>query len=220
MFTLNRSILCGTLTLAMAFSTVAFATEGERSITLQEDLAQADLLRVSIPAGEVEIVGTSGAGLTAVVTAVCQQENRENCYQLIKELSWSKKTGEVAELGLSPAGITHYDHVTLKVKIGVPKDKKLEVNLNAGELRISDTSACLTAEVNAGEININLKESQLASADLSAKVGDVKLTTPKGETIAGERSLLVGAQLNWHKGTGSCHTQAKVLTGEANLLLN
>jgi hypothetical protein len=157
------------------------------------------------------------------VKASCQQEKRDKCLELLKELGWSKKTGNVTEFGLSPSGITRYDHVTIKVKFGVPKDKKLEVNLSAGELRIAETSACLTADVNAGEINIKLKESQLASAELSAKVGDVKLVTAKGDRIEGERSLLVGASLDW-KGAGTnigaCHTKASVLAGEAQLVLN
>jgi hypothetical protein len=157
------------------------------------------------------------------VKASCQQEKRDKCLELLKELGWSKKTGNITEFGLSPSGITRYDHVTLKVKFGVPKDKKLEVNLTAGELRVEGTSACLTANVNAGEINIKLKESQLASAELRAKVGDAKLVTAKGETIEGERSLLVGASLDW-KGSGTnkgaCHIKASVLAGEAQLILN
>lgn len=222
MFSISRNtIICSTLTLATAFSSaLAFATEGERTITLQDDVSKAELIRLNVPAGDVEITGTTGNSLTAVVTAVCQQENQKNCYQVLKELSWSKKTGSITEFGLTPAGITRYDHVTIKVKLGVPKDKKLEVNLSAGELRIEGTSGCLTANVNAGEIKINLKESQLASAELHAKVGDVKLITPKDETIEGDRSLLVGASLEWKKGTGTCRIKASVLAGEAQLVLN
>ncbi len=86
-------------------------------------------------------------------------------------------------------------------------------------LNFNGTSTCLTANVNAGEINIKLKETQLASAELNAKVGDVKLITANGETIEGSRSLLVGASLEWNKGTGTCHTKASVLAGEAQLVL-
>ena len=222
MFSMScNKIVYSALTLAMVFnSAMAFATEGERTITLQEDVSQAELLRLDVPAGDVEIVGATGNGLTAVVTAVCQKENRENCYQLIKELSWSKKIGTVTELSLSPSSLTRYDHITIKVKLGVPKDKKLEVSLSAGELSIEGTSACLTAEVNAGQINIKLKENQLASAELNTKVGDAKLVNAQGHTIEGERSLLVGAHLEWNKGTGTCHTKASVLAGEAQLVLN
>lgn|GEM_PF-766069 len=222
MFSINRNTIIGsTLSLLVVFSSpAALATDAERNITLQEDVAQAELIKLNVPAGDVEITGTTGNSLTAVVTATCQKGSLEkNCYQVLKDLGWNKKIGSVAEFDLSPTGITRYDHVTIKVKFGVPKDKKLEVNLSAGELRIAGTSACLTANVNAGELSIKLKESQLASAELSAKVGDAKLVTAKGETIEGERSLLVGASLDW-KGTGTCPTKASVLAGEAQLILN
>lgn len=203
--------------LCLLGTSAAFASEGERHIALQADIADAEFIRVDIPAGDVEITGISGNKLTAEVTATCQNEGREDCYTLLKQLDWTKKTGRRFELGLTP-GITHYNHVTMKIKVGVPRDKPLDASLSAGELRINDTSACLVAEVNAGEITMNLNASQLASAELSAKVGDVTLTNPKGETVSGERSLLVGANLEW-KGSGNCQTKAKVLTGEAKLVL-
>jgi uncharacterized protein YjfI (DUF2170 family) len=221
MFSISRStIICSALSLLAAFSSVAaLAADDERTITLQENVASAELIKLNVPAGDVEVTGTSGNNLTAVVTAICQKENQDNCQQVLKDLGWSKKTGRIAELGLSPSGISHFDHVTIKIKFAVPNDKKLEVNLSAGELRIAGTSACLTAEVSAGEINIKLKESQLAAAELNAKVGDVKLVTAKGGSIAGERSLLVGANLKWN-GAGSCKTKASVLAGNVELTLN
>lgn len=221
MFSISRNkIVYSTLSLLAVFSSaIVLAGEGERSITLQEDVTQAELIKLNVPAGEVEIVGTTGNSLTAVVTAICQKENQENCYQLLKELRWSKTTGKTAELALTPSGITRYDHVSLKIKIGVPQDKNLDINLSAGELRIENTSACINASLNAGQLNLKLKESQLASAELHAKVGDVKLTNPNGETRAGERSMLVGAGLNWSKGTGACRAKAEVMAGEVHLTL-
>lgn len=215
----RQHIICTCLALLGAFnSTLVFAADGERHISMQQNVANTELIRISVPAGDMEVVGITGDSLTAEVTAVCQEKDRQACYKLLKELDWAKKNGSTTELLLTPESITSFNHVTLKIKIGVPQDKKLEVSLSAGELNISGTSACLVADVSAGEINISLKENQLASAALSAKVGDAKLTTTKGETIAGERSLLVGAKLDW-KGTGDCHTQANVLTGQANLVL-
>lgn len=214
------NILCAGLALLGAFcSALAFATEGERHISLQQGLAKAELIRLSVPAGDVEIVGITGNELIAEVTAVCEDEEREACLSLLKELGWAQKIGNTADFLLMPDGASHFNNVKIKVKIGVPQDKPLQVNLSAGELSIADTSACLTAELSAGQIDINLKESQLASAALSAKVGDVKLTTAKDGQVSGARSLLVGAHLEWQQGTGICHTKAKVLAGEVKLAL-
>ncbi len=221
MFSISRNTIIGsTFSLLAVFSSAtALASEGERNITLQEDVSTANLIKLNVPVGEVIVSGTTGNNLTAVATISCQKEKRENCYQLLKELSWSKTTGNTAEFSLAPGGITRYDHVSIKIKFGVPQDKKLDINLSAGELRIDNTSACLNAEVNAGEINIKLKEDQLDSAKLTAKVGDVKLVTARGDAIEGERSMLVGASLDW-KGTGTCQTKASVLAGEVHLELN
>lgn len=195
------------------------AEEGERNISLQQDVANAELIRLSVPAGEVDIVGIAGTNLVAEVTAICEDEERKACLNLLKELGWAQKIGNTADFLLMPDGTSHFNNVKVKVKIGVPQDKPLQVKLSAGELSIADTSACLTAEVSAGQINIDLKESQLATAELSAKVGDVKLNTAKDGDVSGARSLLVGAHLEWQQGTGSCHTKAKVLAGEAKLAL-
>lgn len=215
----RQTIIYTSLTLLSAFSSVAvFATEVERQVTLQEDVARAELIRLNVSAGEVTITGTSGNTVTAEVTATCQEENKAACQKLLKELDWAKKTGSTTELILAPANINRYNHISVKVKLAVPRDKNLEVSLSAGELNIEGTSACVTAEVNAGEINITLPEKQLASASLSTGVGDVNLKTAKGESMSGERSLLVGAKLDW-KGNGICHAKVSVLTGEANLVL-
>lgn len=219
MFTTSRTkLILGSFTLTALLSSAAFAADNERSLVLEADVSHAELVKIDIPAGEVQAVGTTGNNLTAQITASCQKKNLESCRRLLKDLAWTKKTGDNLELGLSPSGITHYDDVTVKIKVGVPKDKRLEVHLSAGELHINNTSACLIASVNAGEVNITLNKSQLASAELNAKVGDVKLVTAQG-SYEGERSLLVGASLKWDQGTGSCHTQASTLAGEVQLTL-
>lgn len=213
------NIICAGLGFLGAFcSAVVFATEGERHISLQQDVAKAELIRLSVPAGDVDIVGITGTNLVAEVTAVCKDRDQA-CLQLLKDLDWVKKDGSTAEFSLAPEEITNFNDVTIKVKIGVPQDKMLEANLGAGELAIEGTSACLTAGLGAGEIDITLKESQIASAKLSATVGDVNLTTAQGEFMAGKRALLVGANLDWQKGTGNCHLRATVAAGEAKLLL-
>lgn len=220
MFNFNRNfMICSTLALANIFSATAFATEGERNVTLQEDVSSAELLRLAIPAGEVLVTGTTGNNLTAVVTATCKKE-RKACAEFLAKLAWDKKTGNTTELQLKPADMSNYNDITIKVKIGVPKDKKLEVSLAAGELTLEDTSGCVSADVSAGQLNLKLKESQLASAELRANVGDAKLITAKGETIAGDRSLLVGATLDWAKGAGTCHAKAGVTAGEVKLVIN
>ncbi|RYZ93810.1 MAG: hypothetical protein EOO68_21395 [Moraxellaceae bacterium] len=215
MFSFHSITRSALITVVALTSATTFANDGEKTITLQDDVTKAELVRLNISAGDVEVKGNTGNSITAVVTAVCQQENRDNCVQMLKELGWSKKSGAVTELSLIPATINRYEHVTVKVKLSVPKNKKLEINVSAGELRIDGTSACLTANLNAGQLNLHLQQTDIATAQLSAKVGSVRVTTPK-DTIEGDRSLLVGADMTF-KGVGLCHTKASVMAGEVHL---
>lgn len=222
MHNINRNCItligASLLLLVSVCSSMAFATEDERQISLQQDVASAELIRLSVPAGEVDIVGITGTNLVAEVTAVCEDEAREACLDLLKELGWAQKIDNTADFLLMPEGASHFNNVKIKVKIGVPQDKPLQVNVSAGELTISETSGCLKAELGAGQIDLRLKQSQLAAVALAAKVGDVKLINLQGESTSGQRSLIVGANLEW-QGTGKCHTEAKVLAGEAKLTL-
>lgn len=197
----------------------ASAAEGERHLSFELDAAAAELIRLRVPAGEMEVVGITGDKVIAEATAVCEKAAQNACQTLLNTMEWTQKSGSITELSLSPVGVSEYNDVKIKVKIGVPSAKYLEVNLGAGDLRISDTSACLIAELNAGQITISLAQSQLASASLSAMVGDAKLVYTNGETLSGKRSALVGAKLEWDSGSGPCHTQAKVMAGEVKLTL-
>ena len=87
MFSISRNtIVSSTLSLLVVFSsTGALAGDGERSITLQDDVVGAELIRLNVPAGDLEITGTTGNSVTAVVTATCQKENQDNCYQVLKD---------------------------------------------------------------------------------------------------------------------------------------
>ncbi len=207
--------------LSMSLSGVALANDNQKSQRFEADVSQAQDITIDIPAGQVLVVGSAGSKLLAEVKASCKQDkkvDKANCETVLKDLGWSSKMGKGAALGLLPNKITRYDDIQIEIKISVPNDKPLNVIQAAGDLSIEGTSACVNASLNAGQLNVKLKESQLASAELHAKVGDVKLTDTQGKTRSGERSLLVGADLT-HKASGSCPLKAEVLAGEVHLSL-
>ncbi|RYY73028.1 MAG: hypothetical protein EOO52_19345 [Gammaproteobacteria bacterium] len=220
---MHKLTLGSVVLLLLTASATTFAAENQKTQTAQIDTSNTQSISLDIPAGKLVVQGVKGNKLEAQVTATCKNDkadDKEACQALLNALSWSKKIGKNTELALMPVKITQYEDITIEVKITVPENKPLNVKLAAGELQINGTSACLIAEVNAGDLSMNLKESQLASAQLNAKVGDVNLTTAAGEKISGERSMLVGAELNWAKGKGTCHLKANLLAGEARLILN
>ncbi len=210
------------MALLLITATATTIASDQNKQTLQLDVSNAQSISLDIPAGKLVVQGVKGSKLQAEVKATCKDKKAEDpaaCQALLNALNWSKKVDKNAEIALIPTKITDYEDITVEVKITVPENKPLNVKLAAGELQINGTSACLTAEVNAGNLVINLKEAQLASALLKSKVGDVSLTTTTGEKISGDRAMLVGADLNW-KGKGSCHLKANLLAGEAQLILN
>lgn len=207
--------------LAFAISGSAFANANQASQRFEADVSQAQDITIDIPAGQVLVVGATGSKLLAEVKATCKQDkqiDRPNCQAVLNDLGWSNKMGKGAQLSLVPAKITRYDDIQIDIKISVPNDKPLNIIQAVGELSIEGTSACVNANLNAGQLNLKLKESELGSAELHAKVGDAKLTDVRGQTRSGERSLLVGADLS-HKGKGSCSAKADVMAGEVHLTL-
>ncbi len=215
----RKIIISSSLSLiTLCCSAVVFAQDSERIITLQENVAQTKLIKLKVPMGEVLVSGVTGDTVTASIKAKCTTPDEGLCHQLLKELAWTKKTGKTLKLGVKQ--MTNHEDVIIQVKLSVPNDKKLDLSLRIGELGIDGTSACLSADVNVGTIKITLQESQLASAKLSAQIGEVKLATATGSTIEGHQSLLVGSKLKWNQGTGTCHTKASALVGEVELRLN
>lgn len=202
--------------LAFAASGSAFANDNQTSQRFEADVSQAQYISIDIPAGQVLVVGATGNKLLAEVKASCKQGR--DCQAVLSDLGWSNKMGKGAQLSLVPAKITRYDDIQIDIKISVPNDKPLNIIQAAGDLNIEGTSACVNASLNAGQLSLKLKESKVATAELHAKVGDAKLTDSRGQTGAGERSLLVGADLN-HKGSGSCPVKAEVMAGEVHLTL-
>ncbi|MFO1389287.1 hypothetical protein [Cellvibrio sp.] len=207
--------------LAFTISGTALANDNQNSKRFEADVSQAQDITIDIPAGQVLVVGATGNKLLAEVKASCKQDrkiDRANCESVLNDLGWSNKMGKGAALSLIPNKITRYNDIQIDIKISVPNDKPLNIIQAAGELSIEGTSACLNANLNAGQLNLKLKESELGSAELHAKVGDAKLTDVRGQTRSGERSLLVGANLS-HKGNGSCSAKADVMAGEVHLTL-
>jgi len=221
MASMHKLTLGSSVLLLLTASVTTIASDQNKQ-NLQLDVSSAQSISLDIPAGKLVVQGVKGSKLQADVKATCKDKKAEDpaaCQALLNALNLSKKAGKNIEIALVPTKVTDYEDITIEVSVSVPESKALNVKLAAGELQINGTSACLNAEVNAGDLSMNLKEAQLASAQLKAKVGDVNLTTATGEKISGDRSMLVGAELNW-KGKGSCVLKANLLAGEARLILN
>jgi hypothetical protein len=219
MFNVSRHKTIQTLLLITTFGAAdSFADDSKRTITLQEDVAKAQVIKLNLPVGKVVISGTTGNTIKAEVTGICKEETPENCTPLFDQLAWAKKLEATAEFSLNPSSVMTYDNVDIQININLPKDKKLEVYQGAGELSLVGTNACLIAELKAGELKIEANERELASANLASTVGDVSLINTKGQVSQGARAKLVGSELAW-KGFGKCQLKANVTAGKVTMKL-
>lgn len=216
----KRKILGGTVTvMALWCSTLAFG-EPSKKTAVELDVSTADAVIIHVPAGELNISGTTGQTISAEAVISCSKYKEGECSNgIFEEINWSSKLeGSLAQLDLTPSAGKQYDDISVVVNIGVPEDKTLTVNLDYGDLRLKGTNACLDVNVKAGNVELGLPEESLASANLKATIGDVSLTTQAGR-ISGRRSKIIGAKLEWDEGKGACHLQATVRAGNVELHL-
>lgn len=217
----NRKNIGGAVTvIALWCSAAAFGEPPERKTVVELDVSTADVVVVHVPAGQLNISGTTGQTINAEAVISCGKSKNGECNnRSFGKIQWSSKLKENhAQLDLTPSGANQYDDISIVVNVGIPRDKTLTVNLDYGDLRLNGTSACLDANVKAGNLQLSLEEQFLASANLKAAIGDVKLTTTAG-TLPGRRSKIVGAKLEWDEGKGTCHLHAKVRAGNIDVNL-
>lgn len=218
--TYKRKILAVVPMMALWCSTLALSEPLEKKLDVEIDVSTVDAVIVNVPAGELNISETTGQTIEAEAVVTCNKRNDTECRnRIFEEIKWSaNEDGGPARLNLTPPEADQYDDISVIVNVGIPQHKTLTVNLDYGDLRLKGTNACLDVNVKAGNLQLDLKEKSLASANLIATIGDVRLTTPAG-TIPGKRSKIVGAKLAWNEGIGACHVQAKVRAGNIELNL-
>lgn len=208
------------IVMALWCSTMVFAEPARKKTAVELDVSTADAVIIHVPAGELNISGTTGQTMSAEAVISCDKFKDGECKNSIfEEIRWSSKLeGGLAQLDLTPSRATQYDDISIVVNVGIPEDKTLTVNLDYGDLGLQGTNACLDVNVKAGNVELGLQEKSLASASLKATIGDVSLTTQEGR-IPGRRLKIIGAKLEWDEGKGACHLHAKVRAGNVEVNL-
>ena len=102
--------------------------------------------------------------------------------------------------------------------IRIPEVSELNVNMTAGELNIHGVQACLTVDMSAGDIDVEIPEELVASVMLDAGVGDASLRVDDRYRSA-PRSWLIGAELFWDQGGGLCHVDVDLQAGDISVEL-
>ncbi|MBA6338421.1 DUF4097 family beta strand repeat protein [Colwellia sp. BRX8-7] len=190
-------------------SNVRVGPTQEINLTIIEDI----VIDLNITAGDVVIESSPGDQLRAEMTVECPGINSK-CAKRMTGLKFVSLTeGKHLTLKTNKDSLFQSYNANLSVKLFIPKSKQLNVNMDAGSLKVNNVDSCLNIDMSAGEINIHMSETMIASVDLDSAFGEVSLNV-NGLHKNENRSWLVGGEINWDQGRGNCHMKVDLQSGE------
>jgi hypothetical protein len=168
--------------------------------------------------GELVIKGTNNDYVEASMEVKCP-DNSGSCTDHFAGLDFITK-GEVNNITISTnKKALLRGNITVKTTLAIPRLKRLEVNMKAGNTNIYGINVTrLDVGVYAGEVNIILPENIVAEVDLDAGMGDVSIQR-QGRYEAAQRSFLVGAEVKKSISNKGATVNADVQFGNIRLNL-
>jgi len=170
-------------------------------------------VQLSLPPGDTIIEGVSEGGLKADMQIRCASATG-GCADRAAEVQWKVTSSDTKlELAVSPHSMLAYRDAETTTHVWVPLDHAVSVSMSAGDLEIRNLSGCLDVAMSAGDVSVEVPAASVKTAHLDANFGDASLAMP-GNSIEGHRRLLVGAEVNWQDGAGSCALSVDLGAGE------
>lgn len=177
------------------------------------------VLQIRIPPGEATIQGVGGDQLRVRLELRCNSATGGCAKRAAKAVIVTEvQEGEVI-VKLEPRGTWAYRNTDVRMDVQVPRTRHVRVTMGAGELKITDVAGCVYVEMGAGDIELTAPLADVHRVELDANVGDASLRLPE-YAIEGPRSLLVGAHLEWHDGTGLCDLEIRLQAGDIDVRLH
>jgi hypothetical protein len=175
-------------------------------------------LTLLFPSGDVQIDSSEDDQLHVVVKFFCNAESETCPENAAKAGIVHTQSGEHSTLSFEPSSAYTARHADLRFRIRVPEVRQLNVDMDAGALRLASRNGCVNVSGGAGEVTITAPAATVASVSLDANIGDASLKTPAG-AVFDERKLLVGSEVLWEEGKGSCNLRAKLQAGSLDVEL-
>lgn len=204
------------LGLAAAFLPAAAAAVTrtfERVVALEPSQA----LRLDLRYGEIHVECGEADQVELELRVRCTSR-REKCDERLAAVELAcephGRTLEVRVDGLRRFS-THSTHVELWVR--VPPDRPLDIDLGAGEVRVTGLERDLRVHLGAGSIQVRMPEAAVHSVDARAGVGEASLSGRRVRVE--ERRHLVGGVAHWSGGPGEARVDCQVGAGEVAVRL-
>lgn len=170
-------------------------------------------LRLDLPVGEVQVVGTDGDELRARMQIECKSSKGRCAKRAGRASLTSESDGAYLTLAATPEGMNAYKGSNVRITVEVPRSDTLEVEFGAGELEVRDVDACLSIRMFAGEADLYLADDRIDEINLKTGMGESALYVDDN-AIDGKRPLLVGSKVVHALGNGDCSLAARLRFGE------
>ena len=196
------------------------AQASDRSISTTVAAGNATNIRLVLPIGEVEVRGDGGSEIRADLELRCRRR-RDDCEDRASRV-FLDSTREGERVTLAVRGypkLMRSESLELRGVIHVPADLRLAIDMRIGELRVVDVHTDVRVDMGVGEVRMNLPAASVHGVKLGSGVGDASLRAPQGR-IEAERSLLIGAKLDWRDGTGAANVDVDLGVGEVTVDLD
>lgn len=194
----------------------AAADEVVRSLDRQVSAADASRVHLDFPVGEVRIEAGAGREVQVHVDLECDSIRKTRCVAAAKGIEILASTGDRVHVELKGWPKSGTRGMEANVRVTVPRDLPLAVELGVGEMRISGLESDLSVDLGVGEITVVMPESAVAEVHVDTGVGEANLFAG-GNDIEG--SGFIGKELNWTKGRGKAEVSIDCGVGEAEVRL-
>lgn len=199
----------------LAFAGVTPAADRDVEISPPATLATrvGDSLDIELPSGDVRIEPSEDGQLHAAVRFFCEAESARCAEGAAVARIEHQRDGARSMLRFEPESAYSTTHASLEVAISVPTVARLDIRMKAGRLEVDSPTGCLTVRAGAGQVLVVAPAASVATATLGTDLGDATLRVPRGN-VRSSRPLLVGADVRWDDGPGSCDFRVELGTGE------
>lgn len=211
--------LIWTATAVLALALPAAADDHPRVRSLTGDFPTAGVQRVDLrlPPGSVRIEPSPDGRLRVELGIHCSFDD-SRCEDRAEQLTLeSNRQGNTLEVRVD--GMSSFSSLRLHIRgrILVPQGKALEVDLPAGELKITGVRGDLSVDVGAGEVAIVMHEGDVRSVRLGVGIGEASLSVT-GRSIEGSGWL--GHKVRWGEGSGASRVAVNLGVGELDVTLD
>jgi hypothetical protein len=220
------------------------ANADARTIAESYDAGSARELELNLPFGEVIIEGVDGGPVRVRVEARC--DGHRNCETFVESLrlestrrggslrvslqgpkdkdgwdfdEWGRHDGDDDADRDRRGGRRHRGHdgdLDIDVTVQVPRSLALDLNIGAGEVRISGLRRDLSIDMGAGELVVRMAEKAVRAVRVNLAVGAVQIHQG-GRTR--EYARLVGGPVRWNGGKGPSEIDVNLGAGEVDVTL-